>query len=173
MPQMKVQVTLFLREKTSTCQGPAKTNRITLQGSTSHNIMPSKPYLQNKQMFKDLIQFSKFRYGRGAIISYWVNQFLFPRRILSRSCSECEVDGVRLPGMGFHDIQGFVLSHLWELLLRASHIVFLFLFLKHIFLSPLLVIYFAYVTKLKTIRGTKKEMHSPHTLYLGSHAFPS
>jgi hypothetical protein len=61
---------------------------------------------------------------------------MFPRRILSRLCSECEVDGVRLLGMGFHDIQGLVLSHLWVPLLRASHILFLFLFLKHIFSKP-------------------------------------
>jgi hypothetical protein len=98
---------------------------------------------------------------------------MFPRRILSRLCSECEVDGVRLLGMGFHDIQGLVLSHLWVPLLRVGHILFLFLFLKHIFPSPLLAIYFACVSKLKTIRGTKKEMHSPHMLYLGLHAFPS
>jgi hypothetical protein len=83
------------------------------------------------------------------------------------------VDGVILLGVGFHDIQGLVLSHLWVLLLRASHILFLFLFLKNIFPSPLLAIYFECVIKLKKIRGTKKEMHSPHTLYLGSHAFPS
>jgi hypothetical protein len=90
MPQMKVQVTLCLHDQAFTCQGPAKTNKYALQGSTSHNIMPSKPYLikeppkhvhqippfQNKQMLKDLIQFSKFRYGRGVIVPYWVNQFL-------------------------------------------------------------------------------------------------
>jgi hypothetical protein len=90
MPQMKVQVTLCLHDQTFTCQGPTKTNKYTLQGSTSHNIMPSKPYLikeppkhvhqippfQNKQMLKDLIQFAKFRYGRGVIMPYWVNQFL-------------------------------------------------------------------------------------------------
>jgi hypothetical protein len=90
MPQMKVQVTLCLHDQAFTCQGPAKTNKYALQGSTSHNIMPSKPYLikeppkhvhqippfQNKQMLKDLIQFAKFRYGRGVIMPYWVNQFL-------------------------------------------------------------------------------------------------
>jgi hypothetical protein len=74
-------------------------------------------------------------------VPYWVNQFLkygmFPRRNLSKSCSECEVDGVRLLGMGFHDIQGLVLSHLWVPLLRASHIPFLFLLLRHIFPSHL------------------------------------
>jgi hypothetical protein len=45
MPQMKVQVTLCLHDQAFTCQGPAKTNKYALQGSTSHNIMPSKPYL--------------------------------------------------------------------------------------------------------------------------------
>jgi hypothetical protein len=88
--QMKVQGTLCLHVQTFTCQGPAKTNKYALQGSTSHNIMLSKPYLikeppkhvhqippfQNKQMLKDLIQFAKFRYGRGVIMPYWVNQFL-------------------------------------------------------------------------------------------------
>jgi hypothetical protein len=59
---------------------------------------------------------------------------MFPRLILSRSCSEH--DGVRIIGMGFHDIQGLILSHLWVPLLRASHIFFLFLFLRHIFPSP-------------------------------------
>jgi hypothetical protein len=34
-------------------------------------------------------------------------------RIFSRLCCDCEVDRVRLICMGFHDIQGFVLSHLW------------------------------------------------------------
>jgi hypothetical protein len=80
---------------------------------------------------------------------YWVNHSssrgCFPRRILSRLCNECEVDGVRLLGMGFHDIQGLILSHLWVPLLRVGHILFLFLFLKHIFPSPLLAIYFACV----------------------------
>jgi hypothetical protein len=32
---------------------------------------------------------------------------------LSKSCGEDEVDGGRLLGHGVHDIQGFVLSHLW------------------------------------------------------------
>jgi hypothetical protein len=61
---------------------------------------------------------------------------MFPRRNLFNSCSESEVDGVKLLGMGFHDIQGLILSHLWVPLLRASHILFLFLFLRHIFPSP-------------------------------------
>jgi hypothetical protein len=83
------------------------------------------------------------------------------------------MDGVTLIGMGFHGIQGLVLSHLWVPLLRDSHILFLFLFLKNIFPSPLLAIHFACVSKLKIVRVTKKEMHIPHTLYLSFHAFPS
>jgi hypothetical protein len=86
---------------------------------------------------------------------------VFPKGNLSKSCVSMRWSGVRLLGMGFHDIQGLILSHLWVPLLRDSHILFLFLFLKHIFPSPLLAIYFACVSKLKTIRGTKKEMHSP------------
>jgi hypothetical protein len=31
---------------------------------------------QSKQVLKDPMQFSKFRYGRGVIILYWMNQFL-------------------------------------------------------------------------------------------------
>jgi hypothetical protein len=59
---------------------------------------------------------------------------MFPRRKLSKSCSECEVNGVRLLGMGFHDIQGLVLSHLWVPLLRASHVPFsLFVFKAYFF----------------------------------------
>jgi hypothetical protein len=60
-------------------------------------------------------------------------------------------------GMGFHDIQGLILSHLWASLLRDSHISFHFFILRHIFPNPLLAIYFACVTKLKTIRGTKRK----------------
>jgi hypothetical protein len=90
MPQVKVQVTLCLHDQVVTYQRPAKTSKYALQGSKSHNIMPSKPYIinelpkhvhqippfQNKHMLKDLIQFGKFRYGRGVIVPYWVNQFL-------------------------------------------------------------------------------------------------
>jgi hypothetical protein len=48
----------------------------------------------------------------------------------------CEVDGFRLLGMGFHDIQGTVLSHLWTPFLSDSHIPFLFLFLRNNFSKP-------------------------------------
>ena len=87
---MKVQATLCLHEQAFTWQGPTKTNKYTLQWSTSHKYHASKPYLikeptkhvhqippfQNKHMLKDLVQFPKFRYGRGVIVPYWVNQFL-------------------------------------------------------------------------------------------------
>jgi hypothetical protein len=43
-------------------------------------------------------------------------------------CSEYEVYGVTILGMGFHDIQGIILSHLWVPLLRAGQISFLLLF---------------------------------------------
>jgi hypothetical protein len=66
------------------------------------------------------------------MVTYWVDhslsQGVFPKWTLSKSCSECEVDGVRLPGMGFHDIQGLILSHLWVPLLRAGHILSSFCF---------------------------------------------
>jgi hypothetical protein len=82
------------------------------------------------------------------------------------------VDGVKLLGMGFHDIQGLVLSHLWVPLLRASDILFLFMFLEQIFSKPF-IIHIVGDPKLKKIRGTKMEIHSPHIIYLGLHAFPS
>jgi hypothetical protein len=77
--------------------------------------------------------------------------------------------GVRLLGMGFHDIHRLILSHLWAPLLRASHIPFpLFVFEEYFFQSLYyLSIYFACVTKLKSIRGTKKEIYRPKMLYLG------
>jgi hypothetical protein len=50
-------------------------------------------------------------------VTYWVShsssQVVFPRWTLSKSCEEDEVDGGKTFGHGFHDIQGFVLSHLW------------------------------------------------------------
>jgi hypothetical protein len=74
------------------------------------------PY-QIKQVLKDPMQFSKFRYGRVDKVTYWVNhslsQGVFPRWTLSKSCGEDEVDGGKTFGHGVHDIQGFVLSHLW------------------------------------------------------------
>ena len=60
------------------------------------------------------------------MVIYWVDHSpskgVFPKWTLFKSCSECEVDGVRLLGMGFRDIQRLVLSHLWVPLLRARHV---------------------------------------------------
>jgi hypothetical protein len=51
------------------------------------------------------------------MVPYWVSQFpsqgMFPKRNLSKSCSECEVDWGKTSRCGVLDIQGFVLSHLW------------------------------------------------------------
>jgi hypothetical protein len=51
------------------------------------------------------------------MVTYWVNhspsQRVFPRWILSKPCKEYEVDGGKTFGHGVHDIQGFILSHLW------------------------------------------------------------
>ena len=113
-----------------TWQGPAKTNKYALQGSTSH-MNQSKPHLireplehvhqnppfQIKQMLKDLINFAKFRYGRGVKVPYWVGQSpsqgCFPRRTyLSHVVSVRWIQG-KTSRHGVLDIQGFVLSHLW------------------------------------------------------------
>jgi hypothetical protein len=63
------------------------------------------------------MQFAKFRYGRVDKVTYWVNhslsQGVFPTWTLSKSCGEDETDGGKTFGHGVHDIQGFVLSHLW------------------------------------------------------------
>jgi hypothetical protein len=116
MPQVKVQVTFCLHDQVVTCQRPAKTSKYALKRFTSHNIMPSKPYLikgppkhvhqippfQNKPMLKDLIQFAKFRYGRGVIVSYWVSQSS------SRGCFQGEtslghVVNVKWMGLDFQE----------------------------------------------------------------------
>jgi hypothetical protein len=58
-------------------------------------------------MLKDLINFSKFRYGRVVMVPYWVGQFpiqMFPKKTLSRPCNEYEVDGGRTFGNGVLDI---------------------------------------------------------------------
>jgi hypothetical protein len=46
-------------------------------------------------------------------VDHFLNQGLFLRWILSKSRGEDEVDGGNTFGHGVHDIQGFVLSHLW------------------------------------------------------------
>jgi len=56
-------------------------------------------------------------------VTYWVSRSLsqgvFPRWALSNSCGEYEVDGGKTFGHDVHDIQGFILSHLWVPLLRV------------------------------------------------------
>ena len=63
------------------------------------------------------MQLAKFRYGRVVKVLYWVShsssQGVIPRWTLYKSCKENEVDGDKTFGHGVHDIQGFVLSHLW------------------------------------------------------------
>jgi hypothetical protein len=63
------------------------------------------------------MQLAKFRYGRVVKVTYWVShsssQGVFPRWTLSKSCKEDGMDGGKTFGHGVHDIQGFVLSHLW------------------------------------------------------------
>jgi hypothetical protein len=59
-------------------------------------------------MLKDLIKFSKFKYGRVVMVPYWVGQSpsqgVFPKKTLSNSCSEYEVDGGMTFGHGVLDI---------------------------------------------------------------------
>jgi hypothetical protein len=59
-------------------------------------------------MLKDLIDLAKFRYGRVVMVPYWVGQTrsqgMFPKKTLSRPCSEYEVDGSRNFGHGAPDI---------------------------------------------------------------------
>jgi hypothetical protein len=94
---------------------------------------------QIKQMLKDLISFAKFRYGRGVMVPYWVGQSpiqgMFPKKTLSRSCNEYEVDLRRLLGIGLLTYQGLILPHLWVPLWRVCCILLL---QCNIFPSPLL-----------------------------------
>jgi hypothetical protein len=50
-------------------------------------------------------------------VPYWVSQSpsqgMFPKKTLSRSCDEYEVDWKKTSRHGVLDIQGFILSHLW------------------------------------------------------------
>jgi hypothetical protein len=51
------------------------------------------------------------------MVPYWVDQSpsqgVFPKKTLSKSCKNLRWMGVVLLGMGFLDIQGLILSHLW------------------------------------------------------------
>jgi hypothetical protein len=55
-------------------------------------------------------------------VTYWVrhssSQGVFPRWTHSKSCKEDEVDGGKNIRHRVHDIQGFILSHLWVPLQR-------------------------------------------------------
>jgi hypothetical protein len=59
-------------------------------------------------LLKELIKFSKFRYGRVVMVPYWVGQYpsqgMFSKKTLSKSCSEYEVDGGNTFGNGVLDI---------------------------------------------------------------------
>jgi hypothetical protein len=59
-------------------------------------------------MLKDLIKFSKFKYGRVVMVPYWVDQSpfqgVFPKKTLSKSCSDYEVDWGKTFGHGVLDI---------------------------------------------------------------------
>jgi hypothetical protein len=63
------------------------------------------------------MQLAKFRYGRVVKVTYWVSHSsskgVFLRWNLCKSCQEDGVHGGNTFGHGVHDIQGFILSHLW------------------------------------------------------------
>jgi hypothetical protein len=63
------------------------------------------------------MQLAKFMYGRVVKVTYWVTHSssggLFHKWTLYKSCKEDGMDGGNTFGHGIHDIQGFVLSHLW------------------------------------------------------------
>jgi hypothetical protein len=68
-------------------------------------------------MLKDLMQLAKFRYGRVVMVTYWVNHSpskeCFPGGPSLSHVKSMRWMGVILLGMGFLDIQGLILSHLW------------------------------------------------------------
>jgi hypothetical protein len=110
--------------------------KYTLQGSTSHRIMPSKSYLIQEppkqvtldppfhisHMLKDFIQFSKFKYGRVIQVSYWVCQDpsrgMFPKWNLSHVMNVRWFVGKTF-GHGVIDMQGLVWSHFHGRLCRG------------------------------------------------------
>jgi hypothetical protein len=61
------------------------------------------------------------------MVPYWVSQSpsqgMFPKKTLSRSCDEYEVDWGMNFGHGVLDISRFILSHLWVLLWRVHCIL--------------------------------------------------
>jgi hypothetical protein len=83
---------------------PVKPHLIKEPPKHVHQIPP----FQNKQMPKDLIKFAKFKCGRVVMVLYWVDQStsqgVFPKKTLSKSCSEYKVDGGMTFGHGVLDI---------------------------------------------------------------------
>jgi len=83
---------------------PSKSHLIKEPLKHVHQIPP----FQTKQMLKDLVNLAKFRYGRVVMVPYWVGQSLsqgmFPKKTLSKTCSEYEVDGGRTFWHGVPDI---------------------------------------------------------------------
>jgi hypothetical protein len=92
------------------------------KGPQVQHIIPSKPHLiqkppknvhevlpfKIKKMLKDVISFSKFRYGRGVMLLYWVSQSqcqrIFPNKTLYRSYDDYEVDWGKIFRNGVLDI---------------------------------------------------------------------
>jgi hypothetical protein len=83
---------------------PSKSHLIKEPHKQVHQILP----FQIKQMLKYLIKIFKFRYGRGVMVPYWVGQSpiqgMFPKKTLSISCNEYEVDWENNHGHGVIDI---------------------------------------------------------------------
>ena len=88
-------------------------------------------------MLKDLMQLAKFRYGTVVMVTYWVNvkECFLGGPSLSH-VSSVRWMGVSLLGMGFLDIQGLILSHLWTPLLRVHLLLSYQLFACHLFPNP-------------------------------------
>jgi hypothetical protein len=78
-------------------------------------------------------------------VPYWLcqspSQGMFPKKTLSRSCDENEVDLGILLGMGFLTYQGFILSHLWVPLWRVCYILEFPLFIMQLFPNPLFCLF--------------------------------
>jgi hypothetical protein len=70
-----------------------------------------------------------------------LSQGMFPKKTLSRSCDEYEVDWGRLLGMGFLTYQGFILSHLWVPLWRVCYILEFSSFAMQLFSKPFICLF--------------------------------
>jgi hypothetical protein len=62
------------------------------------------PLFKLNKCSKTLYNFAKFKYGRVVMVPYWVDQSpsqgVFPKKTLSKSCNEYEVDGGMTFGHG-------------------------------------------------------------------------